>query len=61
MKNVNASIEELVKAKKFNPSFDEQFIIFRYLKMSEDMGYTISAEGQQDHNSHHYDQIFKLC
>lgn len=29
---------EFAKAMNFNPSFDEEFIIYRQLKMSEDFG-----------------------
>ena len=32
------AIAELTQASMFNPPFDEQFVIYRYKKMSEDFG-----------------------
>ena len=36
LKKKQEAIAELTFASQFNPAFEEQFIIFRYLKMSED-------------------------
>jgi hypothetical protein len=36
MKRKQEAIAELTFANQFSPAFEEQFIIFRYLKMSED-------------------------
>ena len=38
MNKKQEAISELTQAEMFNPPFDEQFIIYRYQKMSEDFG-----------------------
>jgi len=38
MHKKNEAISELSNASQFNPPFDEQFLIYRYLKLSEDFG-----------------------
>ena len=38
MNKKQEAIAELTQAELFNPPFDEQFIIYRYKKMSEDFG-----------------------
>ena len=36
MNNKNLALSELCNAEKYNPPFDEQFIIYRYKKLMED-------------------------
>jgi hypothetical protein len=45
MRRKQEAIVELTNAKQFSPSFEEQFIIFRYLKMSEDYDDVGDANG----------------
>ena len=40
------AIAELMQASLYNPPFDEQFVIYRYNKMSEDYGDSGSHDGQ---------------
>lgn len=42
MNKKTEAIAELHNASLFNPPFDEQFIIYRYKKMSEDFGDSLS-------------------
>jgi len=43
----NEAMQELNLAQKFNPTFDEQFIIYRYKKIIEDYGDHNMSEGQR--------------
>jgi hypothetical protein len=43
----------LMIAQEHSPSFDEQFIIFRYTKMSEDFG-DLGSEGGHGHGHGHH-------
>lgn len=44
MRNQTKGLAELREAAKYNPPFDEQFIIYRYQLMSEDMNSSSNSE-----------------
>ena len=48
MKKKQEGIAELTFASQFNPAFEEQFIIYRYLKMSEDFEDVDENDGEEE-------------
>lgn len=57
MKRKQEAISELTFATKFSPAFEEQFIIYRYLKMSDDY----DDVGEGGHGGEEMDVVAKFA
>ncbi len=58
MNKKNEAIYELNQAASFNPPFDEQFLLYRYQKISEDFG---DGSGSDQHGNGGIDMVAKFA